>query len=597
MSIDPNTLALLKLTLKDKFVPLLPPLLDQKKTQEEKDKKNVSRALSAFVLHHFCEVTEEIAAKSVVDDFDDGGVDAILYHADTVYLIQSKLKESEQFKQEEAQAFCAGVRQLLQLNFSNFNDHFKRRQTDIEDCIENCKKIQIIIAHVGSGISQPAANALNQLFEDETSDEERLVSPLVEIGYQKVTEFIRNGNSYKRVDARIWLECHKSISSPRQSYFGLVSVQELVDLHMQHDKGLYEKNIRTFLGMGLKQGVNEAIQETLATTPQNFCYLNNGVTALCEFIEPKIPRGGKKLFKVKGLSIINGAQTISSSAHAKAKGIDISRAKVMLTLIAADSDSDFGKSVTKARNHQNPVSLSDFVALEEDQERLRREAAYLKIHYEYKSGVSDQSDPAKIHITEAVPALALLHPDPRYAVWLKKEPGNLYQTKSEQYKGLFPSSLSIQTLINAVTFYRYMQAQMVIQANGATTSLERLTYKHGVFALGWVLSKRIRKHIFASNLINLTDLETAMSRPFDEARNRLYNLIQEQYNAGRGPLAVYRNQTHAIPVIQKLMLEDYALTNDQAIPHKRSQHEANDPYPVALFDYMAQKAPEIKVGP
>lgn len=597
MSIDPNTLALLKETLKDKFVPLLPPLLDQKKTQEEKDKKNVSRALSAFVIHHLCEVSEETAAKSVVDDFDDGGIDAIFFHVDTVYLIQSKLKGSEQFKQEEAQAFCAGVRQLLQLNFTNFNDHIKRRQTDLEDCIENCKKIQIVIIHVGAGISLPAANAINRLLEDAGSDEERLATPYIDVDAQKVTEFIRKGNAYKRVDAKIYLECNKSIGSPRKSYFGLVSVSDLVDLHIKHDKALYEKNIRTFLGMGLKQGVNEAIQQTLELRPQDFCYLNNGVTALCEIIEPKAERLGRRSFQLKGLSIINGAQTISSSAHAKAKGTDISKAKVMLTLITGDSDSEFGKSVTKARNHQNPVSLSDFVALEEDQERLRREAAYLNIHYEYKSGVSDQSDPAKIHITEAVPALAMLHRDPRYAVWLKKEPGNLYQTKSEQYKGLFPSDLSIQTLVNAVTFYRYVQAQMVIQASGATTSLERLTYKHGVFALGWVLSKRIRKYIFAPNLIKLTTLETAMSRPFDEARNRLHDLIQEQYNLGRGALAVYRNQTHAIPVIQRLMLEDYGLANDPAIPYKQSQNQANDPYPVALFDYLAQKAPEIKVGP
>lgn len=593
MAIDQSTLALLKETLKDKFVPLLPPLLDQKKTQEEKDRKNISRAFSAFVLHHLCEVSEDKAAKSVVDDFDDGGIDAIFYHLDTVYLIQSKLKESEQFKQEEAQAFCTGIRQLLQLNFANFNDHIKRRQTDIEDCIENCTKIQIVIAHVGAGISQPAANAINQLLEDETSDEERLVKPYINIDYQKITEFIRKGNSYERVDARIWLDCHKSISSPRQSYFGLVAIQDLVDLHVQHEKGLYEKNIRTFLGMGLKQGVNEAIQETLATSPQNFCYLNNGVTALCEFIEPKNPRGGKKLFKIKGLSVINGAQTISSSAHAKAKGIDISRAKVMLTLIAGDSDSEFGKSVTKARNHQNPVSLADFVALEEDQERLRREAAYLNIHYEYKAGVSDQSDPTKINITEAVPALALLHQDPRYAVWLKKEPGNLFQTKGEPYKGLFPANLSVHSLINAVSFYRYIQTQIAAQVK-ATTGLERLAYKHGSYALAWVLSKRIKNDIFAAKKLQMSDLETDMSIAFDQARNRLFNIAQQQ---GRSPLSVFRNQTYAVQVMRQLMLEDYSLTNDPVIPHKEAQYSANQLYPVALFDYMISKAPQIKVGP
>jgi hypothetical protein len=593
MAIESSTLALLKQTLKDKFVPLLPPLLDQKKTQEEKDKKNVSRALSAFVLHHLCDISEDVAAKSVVDDFDDGGVDAIFYHSETVYLVQSKLKESEQFQQEEAQAFCTGIRQLLRLNFANFNGHIKRRQTDIEDCIDNCTKIQIVVAHVGSGISQNAINAISQLLEDVGGDEERLVKSYIDINAQKITEYIRKGNSYKRVDAKIYLECNKSIGSPRKSYFGLVSVSDLVDLHVKHDKALYEKNIRTFLGMGLKQGVNEAIQQTLELRPQDFCYLNNGVTALCEIIDPKGERLGRRAFQIKGLSIINGAQTISASAYAKAKGIDISKAKVMLTLITGDADSEFGKSVTKARNHQNPVSLADFVALEEDQERLRREAAYLNIHYEYKAGVSDQTDPAKINITEALPALALLHQDPRYAVWLKKEPGNLFQTKGEPYKGLFPADLSIHSLINAVYFYRYIQAQIVAQVN-ATSGLERLIYKHGSYALAWVLSKRLKKHIFAPKILQETDLQTAMSLPFDEARNRLFNITQQQ---DRGPLAVFRNQTHAIPVMRQLMLEDYGLTADPAIPHKESQHVANQAYPIALFEYMISKAPQIKVGP
>ncbi len=597
MPIESSYLDLLKRSLNSEFAPLLPPLincpLNNGKTPDQKAEKNTARALSAFALHHLCGVSKEMAAQSVVDDIDDNGIDAILYHADTVYVVQAKLKETEQFKQEEAQALCAGIRQLLQLNFTNFNDHFKNRQTEIEDSIENCSKIQIVVAYVGSGISQPASVAINQLLQDATIDEERLVSPFLEIDHQKITDFIRTGNAYERVDAKIWLECYKSISDPKPSYFGLVDVQDLVSLHEKHEKGLYEKNIRTFLGMGLKQGVNESIQETLKNNPENFCYLNNGVTALCEIIEPKIAKNGKKQLKLTGLSIINGAQTISSSAHAKSKGVDISKAKVMLTLIKSDTDSEFGKSITKARNHQNPVSLSDFVALEEDQERLRREAAHLGIHYDYKSGTLEQLlDPARINIGEAIAALAVLHSDPRYAVWLKKEPANLYQTKGTQYQGLFPSNLKIHTLINAVYFYRYVQKRIHSQVTGSS-GIERLAYKHGNYVLAWVLSKRLKNHIQAATLLNEAELDTAMSLPFDEARNRLSNITQQQ---SKGPLAVFRNQTLALPFIKQMMLEDYALIGDAVIPLKQSQFTVGQAYPFALFEYMVSKAPQITVG-
>jgi hypothetical protein len=73
----------------------------------------------------------EAASAAVVDDFQDRGLDAIYYHApkETLYLLQTKLKASEQFKQDEAQAFCDGVRTLLRQDFAAFNAHVQRRQS------------------------------------------------------------------------------------------------------------------------------------------------------------------------------------------------------------------------------------------------------------------------------------------------------------------------------------------------------------------------------------------------------------------------------------------------------------------------------------
>lgn len=600
MPIEASYMDLLKTVLQERFVPFLPPLLDQNRPKEEQDKKNISRAFSAFVLHHLCGISEEMAAKSVVDDFNDEGIDAILYHGDTLNVVQSKLKESEQFKQEEAHALCFGVRQLLRQTFDGFNQNFKVRQTEIEDAIESCSKIQIVIAHTGSGISHHALDAINQLLSDDSIDEERLATPFLDIDYQKVVQYLQRGNTYERIDVKIEIECHKFVSDPRLTYFGLIDLKAMVDLHQKYETGLYEKNIRTFLGMGLKQGVNESIQNTLRERPEDFFYLNNGITALCQKIEPKgTSKDGKKRFEIQGLSVINGAQTISSSSYAKSKGTDISKAKVMLTLIKADTNTEFGKAVTKARNHQNPVSLSDFVSLEEDQERLRREAAYLGIHYDYKSGTLEAVvDPTRINISEALTALALLHPDPRYAVWLKKDATKLYETSSTQYKDLFPVDLKIHTLINAVYFHRYIQSQMIPQVK-STNSADRLIYKHGNYALAWVLSKRLFRVIRSATLLSENDLATALNIPFDGIRNTLLNKVTPYLNPQNqidvGPLALFKNQTHILPLLQDIMLENYGLASDPAIPHKQSQYIASQPYPIALFEYMVSKAPQITV--
>src|SRR3546814_19393323 len=64
------------------------------------------------------------------------------------------------------------------------------------------------------------------------------------------------------------------------------------------------------------------------------------------------------------------SQTVASAAEfvAQHPGKNIDDAKVMLTLIKAPADGPFGKRVTKARNHQNPVQTANFASLDENQE-------------------------------------------------------------------------------------------------------------------------------------------------------------------------------------------------------------------------------------
>lgn len=72
---------MLEHVLDSEFLAALPPLLDKTKSADQQQKKNRSRAFSAFALHHICGVAKADAAKAVIDDFDDYGVDAIYYFA------------------------------------------------------------------------------------------------------------------------------------------------------------------------------------------------------------------------------------------------------------------------------------------------------------------------------------------------------------------------------------------------------------------------------------------------------------------------------------------------------------------------------------
>lgn len=587
---------MLERTLEAEFVPHLPALLDTTKPAHDQQRKNLSRAFSAFALHNTCGVPKIDAAKAVVDDFDDYGVDAIYYHAptETLYLVQSKLKEAVQFSQEEALAYCQGARKLIKQDFSGFNKNVQDRKTEIEDALDDCSHIKLVVAHIGSGISKHAKAAIEDLLADEDHGEVRLDPQAIDYDSSQVLKDLRAAKGYEQVDADLWVQKCSTVNEPRVTYFGLVQLQELVALHEKHGKALYERNIRTFLGN--KTEVNTSIQKTLATKPQDFLYLNNGVTALCQEIHPKgtkPAKGGRKL-KLRGFSVINGAQTIASSAKflADNKGSDLSAAKVSLTLIKADADGEFGKSVTRARNHQNPVLLANFAALDDEQERLRRDLAYLGIHYAYKAEAADVViDESRIRIDEAAQALAMLQSDPRYVVWLKKEPAQMLDTASDQYKALFSPSLTAFQLANAVRLNRYVQKRMATEVRGASGQ-ERLIYKHGGYAVAWVIAKRLRGEINGSVLLDTTKIKAALSSPFDQLRQTLYDAALAALYL-KGPLALFRNQTDVLPLLQDVLITHYGLTADLAVEHKKKLYKAGQPYPEELFGYLVSQAPQI----
>jgi hypothetical protein len=604
-ALEQHHLVMLEAVLEKDYVQHLPALLDKTKPQQEQDKKNRSRAFSAFALKHLCGISVKEAAEAVVDDFDDFGIDAIYYHApsETIYLVQSKMKAAEQFSQDEALAYCQGIRKMIQQDFTGFNDNVQKRKVEIEDALDNCSSITLVVAHTGNGISRHAAKALKDLLEDETHGEDRLHTTPVDYDSSHVAEDLRAAKAYERVDADLWVHKCAKVEEPRLTSLGLVDLKDLVALHDKHGKALYEKNIRTFLGH--KTEVNASIRQTLADNPKDFMYLNNGVTALGHLIEPKgakQAKQGQKRLKIKGFSVINGAQTIASSARflADNPGSDISAARVALTLIRADTDGEFGKLVTRARNHQNRVQLANFSALDEEQERLRRELAHLGIHYDYKAGATDVgSDPNRIRIDEAAQALAMLQADPRYVVWLKKDAGQLLDTASDVYKTLFNPAVTPFQLANAVRLNRYIQGRAMVESKGA--GLERLTYKHGAHALAWAMAKRLRTVINSAALIDEKKLKAELSAPFDELRQALWDTTRTTIliTAGppvlytKGPLALFRNQGDVTGLLERLLINHFALDADPALPHKKSSFKPGQPYPIDLFAYLVSKAPQI----
>lgn len=595
-SLSPEHQTLLVANLESDYLSLLPALLPNTKPPEDQKKKNLSRALSAFTLRHLLEISEKDAAEAVIDDFNDVGIDAIYLHGSTqaLYFVQTKLKKGEEFKQDEALAFCQGVRKLLVQDFTGFNEHFKRRQTEIEDALNECDTIHLVIAHIGAGVSEHATTAVTDLIADPTHGDERLSRKVIHFDAARIVPALQASRANRRVDVNLVIHKWGQLSEPRITFFGFAKLADLVALHLREGNALFDKNIRLFLGP--KTAVSQAIQKTLAENPTHFFYLNNGITVLCERIDSKSTtrRGASKRLKIHGFSIINGAQTVSSASRFVADNptADISDARVSITLIRADADGSFGKSVTRSRNHQNTVEASHFLALDDEQERLRRELAVLGIQYSYKAEQNDGvvSD-TKIKAAEAVHALALFHPDPRYALWLKNDSSSLLDIFSTRYRALISPQATAFNVANAVRFARYVNRRMYSEAQGYGP--EKLTYKHGATALAWILAKRVSGQQRGAQLFSTANIASVLSVPFDELRQSLWDETSSAL-AGRTPLVVYRSQARTIPIIEKTMLANYQLTADPVVPIKRAaRSNRKEAYPEDLFNYMISKAPQI----
>lgn len=282
-AIKPEVLDKLKQQLGANYVEHLPPLLGND-LPNKKAIKQVARAFSAFVLSRKFDISEKEASKYVIDDYEDNGVDAFYFSEanSTLYILQSKLK-SESVKRAEVLVFTEGVKLLLLKDFDSFNENFKALEPEFEDYLDRCDDIVLALAYVGENISGAALETLNREIINLQAEDDRLCGAFERFDGPQVEKYLTDEFSAAKVSERIVVYNYSKLNETGDITLGTMKVSDLVALHNRHGNALYDKNIRFFIGAG-KKGVNTSIKETLSSEPENFIYLNNGVTAICDSV-------------------------------------------------------------------------------------------------------------------------------------------------------------------------------------------------------------------------------------------------------------------------------------------------------------------------
>lgn len=151
--------------------------------------------------------------------------------------------------------------------------------------------------------------------------------------------------------------------SEYETYLAILPGPLIYQLFDQFGARLFEFNVRSFLQA--KGAVNKGIQRTLKESPGRFLAYNNGLTATADEIEVSNLHGETVIRKVRGLQIVNGAQTTSSIYRALKMDkvpLDDVAVSMKLTLVSPDRLDEFVPLIARFANTQNPIQVADLSA-------------------------------------------------------------------------------------------------------------------------------------------------------------------------------------------------------------------------------------------
>ncbi|MFT8519488.1 AIPR family protein [Acetobacter syzygii] len=492
------------------------------------EQRFLTRAYAALSLLNLSDANITDAVQSITDGGNDDGIDAIYVseHHKKIYLVQSKWLSNTRkgIELSEFTRFRDGVKRIINLVWDAKNSDLHIHRPKIEALLKDIDtEIVLVFCH----------NSENNLSDDIIRSKDEYLEEMNKYGellsfnqftLKEARETARSRTRPENINITFMLKNWGVIEKPYKSVYGAVAATEVVTWFEKNRDRLFSENLRFGIE---KSEVNDGIRQTANDDPTHFWYFNNGVTAICDDVT-KQPVGGNNtdsgVFDVNKISIINGAQTISSLARAKSEGANLDQVFIHLRVISlAGTPENFSTDVTTANNTQNDLSPIDFVAADPNQDRIRREASQIGIVYTYRRGDKDPSTDAGFSVREATIAAACASGELRLAVSAKRYISGLWEnTKKYPYTKLFNENTSAEWLWRIVRVSRAVDQAL----ENKIKSLEgraRLVAIHG--------NRFILFNVFKdwSNDMPETEVMSSISNIVDEKFDNLFRLVEEKF--------------------------------------------------------------------
>ena len=528
----------------------------------DNNKQFETRSLAALALMMKSGIDANASCLHITDGYHDMGIDAI-YLDETqkqLFVVQSKWRDNGQgsVTQEEMHSFVEGIRRIINFDIDGANARIKAKKADIDSALETIGyQVHAVFIHTGNTkLTDYALRPLNDLLST-TNDEVDTLIVFEEVLYQDVYTYLARGQETEEITLNdVILSNWGKIDTPFTAYYGTISAAAIGVWYREHGNRLFAKNIRFYKG---NTEVNDGIKRVLLQEPENFFYFNNGIKLLCKSIHRKVKDSTTNetgLFKLEGVSLVNGAQTAGSIGTVFAESPEqVSKAYVMIQIIdLSQASGETATQITKLSNTQNRIENRDFASLDPTQEKIRQELSFSHFSYLYKSGDRMTDPDHQLTFDESIVALACLHDDLSYATLAKRNVGALSEdiTKAP-YKALINTGTNSFALLNGVMVIRLIERTLQTRKE-ALTGRERLVTVHGNRFIAYCVMQQLKNSSdFSTSVLQNEELQRraipiveGLIAPVTTAMNLLYS---DSY-----PANIFKNVTKCKAILEQISL-------------------------------------------
>ncbi|MDN3642918.1 AIPR family protein [Lutimonas halocynthiae] len=350
------------------------------KVSADDNMKN-SMALTMSVLMDYYGVDQVKAYDSLTDGDDDNKIDGFYYSDDEdeiseLVIIQSKYKnvdgDTSTHSQDEVILTIRSCEKILNgESFQYENDILKGKLETYRNLQEaNGKpKIRIRLFYATNGIIHAGRKDLDEIRQ----------APDNSI-YPEFLDATRYGPDPEFKDGHLMVNLKNNrdktdsvLGTIEGAYYGKITTcltNELMRFFQETGENLLlNYNVRYKIKTSR---INNEMKTSFIDEPEKFCFLNNGITVVCEDFELHATGTAITRIEMTKPSVVNGGQTISTLHNLFKTGNysdQFEQASLLIRIYKAPSE--YLLNIAKATNSQNPINVVDLHSNDEAQKRVK----------------------------------------------------------------------------------------------------------------------------------------------------------------------------------------------------------------------------------